>query len=72
LDLSSFWKKNCTQLPLLASLVRKYLIIPASSVSSESSFSVANFIQRKERSALSSKSFKQAIILRSAAQNEIF
>jgi hypothetical protein len=72
LDLSSFWKKNCTQLPLLASLVRKYLIIPASSVSSESSFSVANFIQRKERSALSSKSLKQAIILRSAAQNEIF
>ena len=57
---------------MLASLVRKYLIIPASSVSSESAFSVANFIQRKERSTLSSKALKKSIILKYAAQNDFF
>ena len=69
-DIGPFWNKHCKNLPLLASLVRKYSIIPASSVASESAFSVANFIQRKERSSLSSKTLKQSIILKYAAQQK--
>ena len=37
-------------MPKLASAVRKYCILQASSVSVESSFREANFIQRKEHS----------------------
>ncbi len=48
LSFSDFWKKNCACIPLLSSAVRKYCIIPASSVAVESAFSEANFIQRKE------------------------
>jgi hypothetical protein len=62
--IESFWKKYANQLPLLASLVRKYCIIPATSVPCESSFSIANWLQRKERSSLSSTSLKYSMILR--------
>jgi hypothetical protein len=47
-----------------ATIVRKYCIIPSSSVPSESAFSVANFIQRKERNSLSSKCIKYSMVLR--------
>ena len=60
----SFWEANNLSLPILSSMIKKYCITPASSVPSESSFSIANFIQRKERSALSSKFLKYSICLR--------
>ena len=72
LSFSDFWKKNCSGIPLLSSAVRKYCIIPASSVAVESSFSEANFIQRKERSSLSSKNLRYSIILKSAARSNLF
>ena len=65
LDFSKFWKNNASNMPKLASAVRKYCIIQASSVSVESSFSEANFIQRKERSSLSSKTLRYSITLKS-------
>ena len=49
---------------MLASAVRKYCIIPASSVAVESAFSEANFIQRKERSSLSSKNLRYTLVLK--------
>ena len=49
---------------MLSSLVKKYCIISASSVPSESDFSIGNFIQRKERSSLSAEMLKYSILLR--------
>jgi len=43
-DFSLYCKKNKS----LSQLVRKYCITPASSVPSDSAFSMANYIQRKE------------------------
>ena len=67
-----FWKKYGKQLPLLASLVRTYCIIPATSVPCESSFSIANWLQRKERSALSSTFLKYSMILREKFKLDTF
>lgn len=53
-------------MPAICQNVRKYCIIQASSVSVESSFSEANFIQRKERNSLSSKTLRYSITLKSA------
>jgi len=50
LDFSKFWKNIASNMSKLASAVRKYCILQASSVSVESSFREANFIQRKEHS----------------------
>lgn len=64
LSFSLFWKKNCSKLPLLASAV--------SSVAAKSAFSEANFIQRKERSSLSSKNLRYSIILKSVMRSSIY
>jgi hypothetical protein len=45
-------------------LAKRLCIIPSSSVPSESAFSIANFIQRKKRSALSASQLKYSIMLR--------
>lgn len=47
-----FWHLHGQQLNFLASLARKYIVIPVTSVPSESAFSTASFIGRKERSRL--------------------
>jgi len=47
-----WWKNYCTQLPLLATLARKYLCIPATSVPSERAFSTAGNIVNAKRSCL--------------------
>jgi hypothetical protein len=71
LTFSSFWKTYSTQFPLLASQVRKYCIVPFSSVAVESSFSDANFLQRKERSSLSSKNLRYSSVLKSTYKSTI-
>jgi hypothetical protein len=58
-----FWKKN--QCSLLINFVKKYSIIPATSVAVESAFSEANFVQRKERSGLSAKALMFSMCLKS-------
>ena len=63
-DISAYWHDNEQKLPKLSSLVRKYCMIQASSVASESAFSIANYIQRKERSSLSSENLRYSIFLR--------
>lgn len=64
LKFEEYWHSKASFLSLLASLVRKYCAIPASSVASESAFSIANFIQRKERSALSEDTLRSSMLLR--------
>ena len=63
-DFGEFWKKNQIKLPFLANAVRKYCCISATSVPSESRFSIANFVSRKERAHLSSKNLRFSMMLR--------
>lgn len=59
-----FWMRYRLDLPLLWSLAKQVSCIPASSIASESSFSVANYINRKERSTLSFKQLKYLMLVR--------
>ncbi|MBY0580648.1 MAG: hAT family dimerization domain-containing protein [Rickettsiales bacterium] len=59
-----FWYKYENDIPMLASKVREVCTSPASSVGPESSFSVANFIHRKERSNLSSRNLRYSMLLK--------
>ena len=61
-----WWKIYCTQLPLLATMARKYLCIPATSVPSERAFSTAGNIVNAKRSCLLPENTK---ILTFLAQN---
>ena len=63
-NICEFWNLNQSTLPKLASAARKYCIIPAASVPSESRFSIANFVARKGRSNLSSKNLRLTMIAR--------
>ena len=57
---------------MLASAVRKYCIIPATSVAVELDFSEANFFQRKEKGRLSSRNLKYTLVLKSAKRSTIY
>lgn len=59
-----FWKQNQTTLPRLASLVRRYNVCPATSVASESTFSIAGYLNRKQRSSLSSTAMRYSMVLK--------
>ena len=59
-----FWQSHEKQLPLMASYAREICISTATSVPSESSFSIANYVQRKERSNLSSYNLRYSMVLR--------
>ena len=49
---TKWWKSYCTQLPLLATIERKYLCIPSTSVPSERAFSAAGNIVNAKCSCL--------------------
>ncbi|CAF1189192.1 unnamed protein product [Rotaria sp. Silwood1] len=61
---SQYWyeKKDC--LPILSSIVRKYNIMCSTSIDCESSFSIAGFVQRKNRSSLSPSTLRYSMLLR--------
>ncbi|CAF1233944.1 unnamed protein product [Rotaria magnacalcarata] len=59
-----FWSSYEMELPRLAALVRAYNIRPASSVASESLFSIAGYVQRKQRSSLASNTLRYSMVLR--------
>jgi len=63
-DFSSFWKEQQKRLPLMSAVVRRINIIPASSVPCESAFSVAGYIKRKQRSALSPTTLRYLLVLK--------
>lgn len=59
-----FWNRFEKKIPLLVHLTRQYLIVPATSVPSESLFSVASYIGRKERSRLSPDNLSMSVFLK--------
>jgi len=61
---ATFWRKYEHCLPLLSKMARRYGSVPASSVPSESTFSVAGYTARKTRSSLSAKNLKYSIFLK--------
>ena len=63
-DWQGFWNDQQRSMPLLASFVRRYGIIPATSVASESAFSVAGYLQRKQRSSLSPSTLRYLMVLK--------
>ena len=68
-NFENFWFNLHSEIPKLANLTKKYNAISASSVPSESAFSVANYIQRKQRSNLSPNSLKYSMVLKSCMAN---
>jgi len=61
-----FWQNHHMELPSLSILVRSFNIRPMSSVPSESLFSVASYINRKQRSSMSPEAVRYSVILRDA------
>jgi hypothetical protein len=59
-----FWSTHNQSFPRLVILVRRYCIVPATSVASESAFSIAGFIARKQRSSLSSRTLRHLLVLK--------
>jgi hypothetical protein len=60
----TFWQEHGKGLPKLAALARKYLSICATSVPSESAFSVSNYVLRKNRLSLTSKNVMFSMFLK--------
>ncbi|CAF1290950.1 unnamed protein product [Didymodactylos carnosus] len=52
------------EIALLTTIVRRYNIIAATSVASESAFSIAGYVQRKQRASLAPTTLRQLMILR--------
>ena len=63
-DCSTFWREHGASMPTLSILARKYLAISATSVPSESAFSVSNYVLRKNRLALTSRNVKYTMFLK--------
>jgi hypothetical protein len=63
-DFQRFWITHQATLPRLTILVRRFNICPATSVASESTFSVAGYLQRKQRASLSSSAMRYSIVLK--------
>ncbi|CAF1520262.1 unnamed protein product [Rotaria sordida] len=61
-----FWRTHQMELPCLSVLVRSFNIRPATSVPSESLFSVAAYVNRKQRSSMSPNALRYSMILRDA------
>ncbi|CAF3381313.1 unnamed protein product, partial [Rotaria sp. Silwood2] len=63
-NFQEFWVSHEKSFPRLSRLVRRINIIPATSVASEALFSTASFLNRKHRSALSSRTLRYLLILK--------
>jgi hypothetical protein len=63
-DFSSFWLQYRERFTRLFRVAQRVNIIPATSVASESVFSIAGFVARKQRTSLSSKSLRHLMVLK--------
>ena len=61
---TAFWKQHGGELPLLSRMAKSYLFVPATSVSSESAFSVSAHYGRKESSCLSPDNLAMSVFLK--------
>lgn len=63
-NFQQFWTAHSKELPRLSLLVRQTNVIPVTSVASEALFSVASFLQRKQRASLSSRTLRYLLVLK--------
>ena len=63
-DFSSFWLQYRERFSRLYRVAQRVNIIPATSVPSESIFSIAGYVARKQRSSLSSTSLRHLMVLK--------
>ncbi|CAF2210409.1 unnamed protein product, partial [Rotaria magnacalcarata] len=70
-DFQEYWNKNQNCLPILSRMVRHYCIIPITSVASESAFSIAGYVQRKQRCSLSATTLRYSMLLRNLEAHHI-
>ncbi|CAF4265118.1 unnamed protein product, partial [Rotaria magnacalcarata] len=64
IDGITFWKAHGEQLPLLKGMAAVYLSTPATSVPSESAFSLSAYVGRKERARLSPENLSYSVFLK--------
>ena len=64
-DFQSYWNDKKGALPILSTFTRRYNCIPATSVASESAFSVAGYVDHKQRASLSPKTLRYLMLLKS-------
>jgi hypothetical protein len=63
-DFKTYWNDNKNRLPILSSYSRRYNCVPATSAASESAFSVAGYIDRKQRASLSTTTLRYQMLLK--------
>ena len=68
---SYFWKRNSMNFPYLFQLVKQLLSTPATSVPSESAFSVSAYLARRERARLSGDKLAATIFLKVSGRNSM-
>ena len=61
---TTFWKAYGPNFPVLGKLTRKLLCAPATSVPSESAFSVSAYLGRKERARLTEENLASSVFLK--------
>lgn len=60
----SFWNQNQVELKFLSKMAFSHLITPATSVASESAFSMAAYLSRKQRSRLTPTNLAYSMFLK--------
>lgn len=60
-DILGWWKKSATNYPILSAMVRDFLAIPLSTMSSESAFSCGGRILGDTRSSLSPETLEALV-----------
>ncbi|KAL9664756.1 hypothetical protein QQ045_020163 [Rhodiola kirilowii] len=63
-NLLGWWKNNCSLYPVLGSLAKDLLFVPASTVASEAAFSAGGRVVNKKRAALSPNTIEALICLK--------
>ncbi|CAM8880169.1 unnamed protein product [Rhodiola kirilowii] len=63
-NLLGWWKNNCSLYPVLSSLAKDLLVVPASTVASEAAFSAGGRVVNEKRAALSPNTIEALICLK--------
>jgi len=67
----SFWQQHQSELKHLSKLSYDYLCTPATSVASESAFSTASYLLRKQRSRLTPENLSYSMFLKDKLDDNI-
>ena len=66
-----FWNTNSNKLKFLSSLARRHLIVSSTSVSSESMFSIASYVGRKEKNRLAPDNLCTSVFLEDKCHDSV-